>query len=444
MRIKLFSMFIIFTATVSPAYSFETIIAEGKTKIIRPYPEDPCLAIFESKDDITAGDGAKHDLIKGKGELATRTTCNVFRLLADCGIPIAFKKQLDSHRFLGDLCQMIPYEVVVRRESHGSYLKRHPYLKKGTVFPKLIVEFFLKTNNREWMGASIPKDDPFIQFIDSGAELFLPDVPVESQKPFMTLSDFPLMDQPALFEQISRIAKQTFLVLEKAWQLENTRLVDMKVEFGINASGELLLADVIDNDSWRIIQNQEYIDKQVYRDGGKIDKVAALYQYVSALTDRFKLPTQQLILWRGSKHDDFTSFNQQLESFANDHLKPVQVTCSVHKNPVGSYMTLQEKIQEIPDSVLIAYIGRSNGAGPSLSANTTIPVITIPAGEDQFHEDIWSSLRTPSFTPVMTVLEPQNAILAALQILAARNPLLYMQLRIQQEERLVNAFNLKA
>jgi phosphoribosylaminoimidazole carboxylase/phosphoribosylaminoimidazole-succinocarboxamide synthase len=119
------------------------------------------------------------------------------------------------------------------------------------------------------------------------------------------------------------------------------------------------------------------------------------------------------------------------------------VTCSIHKNPIGSYVTLHDKIQEIPDSVVIAYIGRSNGAGPTLSANATIPVITTPAGWDRFHEDIWSSLRAPSQTPVMTVMEPQNAVLAALQILASRNPLLYMQLRLKQEDRLINIWGME-
>jgi phosphoribosylaminoimidazole-succinocarboxamide synthase/phosphoribosylcarboxyaminoimidazole (NCAIR) mutase len=427
---------------IATSHSFASIIAEGKTKIVRSYDDDRSLAIFEAKDDITAGDGAKHDVIEGKNELATQTACNVFRLLNDCGIPVAFVQQLDSHSFLGDLCEMIQYEVVVRREAHGSYLKRHPYLEKGHVFPKLIVEFFLKTNNRNWMGASIPKDDPYIQFTTAGAELFLPDAPIDGQRPFMTLSDFPLKDQPALFEQIATIAKQAFLILEKAWQLENGRLVDFKVEFGINSSGKLLLADVIDNDSWRVIQNQQYIDKQIYRDGGAIDKVAALYRHVSMVTGNFKLPEQQLILWRGSEYDDFEPFMKQLTPFSNDHLKIAQVTCSIHKNPVGGYLMLQDQVKQTPDSVLIAYIGRSNGAGPSLAANATIPVITTPAGWDRCHEDVWSSLRAPSLTPVMTVLEPQNAILAALQILAVRNPLLYMQLRLKQEERLMNVLGL--
>ena len=38
----------------------------------------------------TGGDGAKHDVIPDKGALATATTCNVFRLLKACGLPVAF------------------------------------------------------------------------------------------------------------------------------------------------------------------------------------------------------------------------------------------------------------------------------------------------------------------------------------------------------------------
>lgn len=419
------------------------VLAEGKTKTVHYYAEDPCLAIFESKDDITAGNGVRHDIIAGKAAMATATTCNVFRLLKDCNLPVAFREQIDSHRFLADLCQMIPYEVVVRREAHGSYLKRHPYMTKGQIFPKLIVEFFLKTSGKNWLGQPIPKDDPFIQFNENKALLFLPDAFIETQTPFMVLSEYPLKDQPELFERIASMAKKAFLILEKAWQMEKGRLVDFKVEFGINSSGELLLADVIDNDSWRVIQNEQYIDKQVYRDGGSIDKVARLYEHVSAVTSHFTLPDQQLILWRGSKQNDFDPFMKQIERFQNDHLKVVQETSSVHKNPIGSYERLQQMIQEIPDSVLISYIGRSNGAGPTLSANATIPVLTIPADVNQFPEDIWSSLRAPSATPVLTVLDVNNAVLAALQILAMRNPLLYMQLRMEQEERLVNVLDLK-
>jgi phosphoribosylaminoimidazole carboxylase/phosphoribosylaminoimidazole-succinocarboxamide synthase len=114
------------------------------------------------------------------------------------------------------------------------------------------------------------------------------------------------------------------------------------------------------------------------------------------------------------------------------------VTRSAHKEPVAAASTLHRMVQEVPDSVVIAYIGRSNGAGPILSALTTIPVITVPASVKEFPEDVWSSLRAPSNVPVMTVLEPSNAVLAALQILSARNPRIYAQLRGEIESRTLN------
>ena len=120
------------------------------------------------------------------------------------------------------------------------------------------------------------------------------------------------------------------------------------------------------------------------------------------------------------------------------------VTCSVHKEPVAAAGILQRMVQEVPDSVVIAYIGRSNGAGPTLSAMTTISVITVPASVREFPDDIWSSLRAPSSVPVMTVLEPANAVLAALQILSARNPRLYARLRGEIENRTVNTIRIDA
>jgi phosphoribosylaminoimidazole carboxylase PurE protein len=117
-------------------------------------------------------------------------------------------------------------------------------------------------------------------------------------------------------------------------------------------------------------------------------------------------------------------------------VETTRIACSVHKEPVRAIAELNRLVQEKPDSVVIAYIGRSNGAGPTLSACTTVPVITVPANFKEFPEDVWSSLRTPSNVPVTTVIEPSNAALAALEVLALRNPCLYMHLRETLEERL--------
>ena len=428
------------TQGIATRYPLGTLVAEGKTKKIHQVPGSPDLVTILSKDDITAGDGAKHDIIPQKGRLANETTCNVFRLLKACGLPVAFEEQDSADSFIAPGCTMLPYEVVVRREAHGSYLKRNPHLRRGQLFPHLIGELFLKTKDRTWKGKPLVCDDPLLLYAREASQirLFHPAKPMQGQEPFLVLNEHEVFgrdEEWKVLPEMGRIARHAFLVLEKAWQLEGGTLVDLKVEFGFDRGGRLLLADVIDNDSWRVLQDGFYIDKQVYRDGGALDDVAAKYRRVAEVTGRFRLPRQRIILWRGSESDTAEPFSRALGELAE---MMTMVTCSVHKEPVAAAATLQRMTQEVPDLVVIAFIGRSNGAGPTLSAMTTIPVITVPASAKEFPEDVWSSLRAPSKVPVMTVLEPDNAVLAALQILSARNPRLYAHLRQEIEARTIN------
>jgi phosphoribosylaminoimidazole carboxylase/phosphoribosylaminoimidazole-succinocarboxamide synthase len=429
---------------VAAKHSIGALVAEGKTKKIHLINGGSDLVTVISKDDITAGDGAKHDVIPDKGRLANATTSNVFRLLKACGLPVAFVAQDSAISFSAPKCDMLPYEVVVRREAHGSYLKRNPHLAKGQLFPHAIVEFYLKTKDKTWKGKPLVSDDPLIQFADDAKQikLFNPAKPLQGQEPFLVLpvADVYSRDGEAkMFPEMRRIARQAFLVLEKAWQLEGGTLVDLKVEFGYDTKGNLLLADVIDNDSWRVVESGAYIDKQVYRDGGALDDVAAKYRHVADVTGHFHVPRQRIILWRGSEKDTTDVFSEALGELKD--LMTV-VTCSVHKEPVAAAGIFHRMVQEIPDTVVIAYIGRSNGAGPTLSAMSTVPVITVPASIKEFPDDLWSSLRAPSAVPVMTVLDPANAVLAALQILSGRNPRLYAHVRGAIESRTVNTIAL--
>jgi phosphoribosylaminoimidazole carboxylase/phosphoribosylaminoimidazole-succinocarboxamide synthase len=429
---------------VKPPQALGALVNEGKTKKIHMIKGSADTVEVVAKDDITAGDGAKHDIIPDKGRLATATTSNVFRLLKACGLPVAFGEQDSPISFTAPKCEMLPYEVVVRREAHGSYLKRNPHLAKGQLFPQLLVEFYLKTKDKNWKGKQLVADDPFMQFPDDAKEikLFNPAKPLQGQEPFLVLKAsevFSRADEQKSFPEMRRIARHAFLVLEKAWQLEGGTLVDLKVEFGYDTKGKLLLADVIDNDSWRVLEGGAYIDKQVYRDGGALDDVAAKYRQVAEITGRFHVPHQRIILWRGSEKDKTDAFSEALGEMAD--LMTV-VTCSVHKEPVRGAATLYKMLQEVPDTVVIAFIGRSNGAGPVLSALSATPVITVPASAKEFPEDVWSSLRAPSSVPVMTVLEPSNAVLAALQILSARNPKLYAYVRGAIESRTANTIAL--
>lgn len=429
--------FIIMMAGIIGLHAESAIVAEGKTKIIRTHDE-PALVVIESKDTITAGDGAKRDIILGKAQLANDTACNVFRLLQASKIPCAFVRQLDEKCFLAKKCTMIPYEVVVRREAHGSYLKRHPELSKGHLFSQLKVEFFLKTNDKKWKGQDLPVDDPLVEIDGASAHLLRPDQPQVGQKPFLTLQDFPLKDNPELFNAMCEQARRIFLILEKAWQQAGSRLVDFKIEFGFDSDGNLILADVIDNDSWRVVHQGSYIDKQVYRDGGDLNTVTQLYRQVRDTTATFTLPKQQIIIWRASESDPIDGLKKVLDNYAHDQLHITYITKSLHKDPVRGALLLAKKLQEIPDSVVIVVVGRSNGAGPLLTNFSTVPVITVPANWEKFPEDVWSSLRMPSDMPLLTILDQQNAALAAMRILAKNNGYLYAQVRETQEQRLIN------
>lgn len=270
------------------------LLTEGKTKRV----EASAVARLIAKDDITAGDGKMHDVLPGKGALATKTTSNIFDLLAHLGVPVAFITQDSETSFLAYLCAMLPLEIVVRREAHGSFLKRYPERNKGDRFDVLIIELYLKTKDRAFAGYELPCDDPLLS-IDEDFEtvqLFRPDLPIEGAEPFLVMP-FEELFKSCKYELknslggIIEIAGAAFSALEVAFALVNRRLVDFKIECGLFEEGEkykVLLADVIDSDSLRLIgDGGAYEDKQVYRDGGDLDLVLRNYTRIAEMTDLF-------------------------------------------------------------------------------------------------------------------------------------------------------------
>jgi len=273
-------------------------VTRGKTKKISTLEGDDTTVIIESFDSITAGDGVKKDDIGGKAEFANQTTCNVFALLKAAGIPNAFRGKVDSTRFLADHCKMIPLEVVVRRVALGSFLHRNPGVKKGEVMSDLVVEFYLKTNNRGFNGIKIPEcDDPYLLF-DEGRQVFLlfnPTKEICQENIIETISSGCVM--PDFFDvkpEMIKTAVRTFEVLEQAWKKLGYTLADFKIEFGFDFFGDLMVADVIDNDSWRVIDSQgAHLDKQVYREGGDLKTVKGMYEKVAQLTEEFAQQTME-------------------------------------------------------------------------------------------------------------------------------------------------------
>ncbi len=93
---------------------------------------------------------------------------------------------------------------------------------------------------------------------------------------------------------------------------------------------------------------------------------------------------------------------------------------SAHKTP--EYVSDMIKKYEKEEVVYICVAGRSNALGGYVDAQTAHPVINCPPFSDKYAGmDILSSLRMPSGVSAMTVLEPEQAALAAAKIFAISN-----------------------
>jgi phosphoribosylaminoimidazole-succinocarboxamide synthase len=263
-------------------------ITSGKTKIIYAHPTMPGMGIVLSKDDITAGDGKRHHVIPGKAKLATTTTVAVFKLLAKHGIPLAFHSHNDDCSFHAKVCDMIPDEVVVRGIAAGSYLKRNPQVMNGTILEPHVVEHFLKTSKREYMGYRLPCDDPYMQFLPlySAISLHDPTLPLQDRG-FLTISSDRLHALVRHRADMERIALNVFCVLADAWRRDLGTLVDLKIEFGVLPNGTLVVADVIDCDSWRVLRNGIQLSKQGYREGDDPSAVLKVYRIAAEICSRW-------------------------------------------------------------------------------------------------------------------------------------------------------------
>lgn len=95
-------------------------IIEGKTKKVfrlkNKLSDGTPLVYVQSKDRITAGDGAKAHELKDKGRLSTQTNNAIFNYLNAIGIQTHFisADKNNPSGFIAKECAMIPIEWVSR------------------------------------------------------------------------------------------------------------------------------------------------------------------------------------------------------------------------------------------------------------------------------------------------------------------------------------------
>ena len=126
-----------------------------------------------------------------------------------------------------------------------------------------------------------------------------------------------------------------------------------------------------------------------------------------------------LILGSKSDRDWGQKIATHLTQFGLDYEIHV---ASAHKTPFHLLEIIKKyDCRKIP-LVYICIAGRSNALGGFVDASSSNPVINCPPQSDKFAGlDILSSLRMPSGVAPMTVLEPDQAALAAVKILSFGN-----------------------
>ena len=213
-------------------------IYEGKAKVI--YTTEKANQVIQHfKDDATAFNAKKRQIIEGKGVLNNFLSEFFMEKLNNLGIQTHFIKRLNMREQLIERCDIIPLEVVVRNIAAGSLSKRLG-ITEGQKLPRPIVEFYLKNDDL---------NDPLV---------------TESQ-----IVTFDWASEAELGE-IFELALRTNDFLCGLLAGVNLTLVDFKIEIGrsLKYSGEkLLIADEISPDTCRLwdTKTKERLDKDVFR-----------------------------------------------------------------------------------------------------------------------------------------------------------------------------------
>ena len=234
-----------------------SLLYEGKAKQLF-LTDDPQVLWVRYKDDATAFNGQKFDRLLGKGVLNNLISAQIFKDLADFGIPSHFIDIVSDIEQLVRRVEIIQLEVVVRNAVAGSLAKRIGW-KEGRSLKQPIVEFYYKND-------------------DLG-------------DPLLTENHIDLLDLATTQEikELREAALQINDFLTKRFSKIDLQLVDFKLEFGRQPNGALILADEISPDTCRLWDGKtnEKMDKDRFRRnlGGLVEAYQEVWNRLHMVKD---------------------------------------------------------------------------------------------------------------------------------------------------------------
>ena len=213
---------------------YKDLIIKGKAKSVYTTNTKNKL-IVEFRDDITAFDGGKKDVLKNKGGYNAEVSAFFFEYLEQKGVKTHFFTMLDPHHMVVRKLEMIPLEVIVRNIAAGSIVRNYPFEEGTPLDPPLIVIDF--------------KDDARHD-------------PMLNDEIIIALK----LVTPAELKKIKKVALEVNRLLSALLEAQEITLVDFKIEFGRQGK-TIYLGDEISMDSMRLWDKKtgESLDKDVYR-----------------------------------------------------------------------------------------------------------------------------------------------------------------------------------
>lgn len=209
----------------------------GKAKTVFLTDEDELL-ILEFRNDTSAFDGEKIEQLERKGEVNNKFNHFIMQHIESVGVKTQVQSLLSDTESLVTKLKMIPVECVIRNYAAGSLCRRLGVQEGITLNPPTF-EFFLKNDALH---------DPMIN---------------ESH-----IVGFNWASQ----EQINQMKALSFRVneiLSPLFAKGGMLLVDFKLEFGVDASGDIVLGDEFTPDGCRLwdSETRKKLDKDRFRQG---------------------------------------------------------------------------------------------------------------------------------------------------------------------------------
>lgn len=200
---------------------------------------------LESSDRISAGNGLKRDVIKGKGVANNTVSTAIFEKLEASGIPTHYvgPGSNEASKVVRKATPIL-LEVVGRFKASGSYVKRYN-VPNMMPFNPVYIEYTYKSD---------AAGDPLI-----GKEAIVANGILTERE----------------LGYIEYLTEQVGLIVRDFFDECNAELIDYKIEFGRLPNGRIVVIDEISPDTCRIIDKEtgKCLDKDRFRkDMGEVSE----------------------------------------------------------------------------------------------------------------------------------------------------------------------------